>query len=191
MMISLHSHKGVVRSCGMLATLAYVCSTLAACSAGTPGPVQFAALAVVDGKPTAVVITCGKPQIMVSLRTAVGADGSMSLWSVVVSVPDRVPSIDVELLGEPRRGWEVVPVPTSQGTDGRHPEVTPLTSIDDGRDYVLDASRPATEFQDAPLVTFTTDDLARIGSDQLLAATDHERMEVTSRESFLERTRCD
>jgi hypothetical protein len=133
---------------------------------------------------------------MVSLRTAVGADGRMALWSVVVTVPNGVSSIDVELLGEPRPGWEIVPVPTTGATNGpgiagRHPDVTPLSIIDDDHEYVLDASRPATEFQDAPLLTFTTDDFTRIGSDEVLAATDYDKIEVISRDSFLERTRCD
>jgi hypothetical protein len=185
---------GMVGVPAVLAALACAGSALAGCSAVTPDPVQFAALAIADGSPTAVVITCGQAQVEVSVRTPVDANGATSLWSVVVTVPDGASTIDVELLGEPRPGWEIVPVPASaptRGTGGGRPEVTRLTSIDDGQEYVLDAARPATQFQDAPLVTFTTDDFAKIGSNEVLAATDYGKVEVISRDSFVERTRCD
>lgn len=72
-----------------------------------PDPVQFAALAVIDGKPTAVVAVCGRPTISVHLYRDDKNDMSDELvkWSVTVTLPNQVQDTEVELLGPTRPGW--------------------------------------------------------------------------------------
>jgi len=173
----------------MMAALVAVLS-LGACYWG-PDPVQYAALAVVDGRPAAVVAACGRPQIDVTVfLDGDQPDHALHLWSVTLTLPNPVDQVEVGLLAAPQPGWKVSPgtEPDPGATPGGIPIVA-LTSIEPGRHYTLDSSTSGPEGSRAPAVTFTTDDLPRIGQGQVLAATGRDRPTVISRESFVHQ-RC-
>lgn len=78
--------------------------SLGACYLG-PDPMQYAALAVIDGRPTAVVAVCGRPTVSVDVHLNDNAmDDELHLWSVTVTLPNRVQDVEVELLGTVRPG---------------------------------------------------------------------------------------
>jgi len=163
-----------------------VCASVGACYMG-PDPVQYGALAVVDGKATAVVALCGRSSTDLSVYRDDNdpADHNFIYWSVQVVVPAPAEDIDVELLGAARPGWQI----TSRA-DAASPGATglrrlALTSFEPGHHYVLNASKGGPEGTDAPTVSFATDDLARIGDGQVLAPIDYKKAEVVSRESFV------
>jgi hypothetical protein len=58
-------------------------------------------------------------------------------------------------------------------------------AIDPGHHYTLNASNGGPEGANAPTVSFTTDDLTRIGEGQVLAPIDYKESDVVSRESFV------
>ena len=60
-----------------------------------------------------------------------------------------------------------------------------LTSFEPGHHYTLNASEGGPEGTDAPTVTFTTDDFARIGQGQVLTPIDYKKSDVVSRDSFV------
>jgi len=163
-----------------------VCGSMSACYMG-PDPVQYGALAVVDGKATAVIALCGRSSSDLDVYRDDNdpADHDFAYWavSIVVSVPAQ--DVDVELLGAARPGWQI----TSRADTGS-PSVTGLrrvvlTSFKPGHHYTLDASKGGPEGTSAPTVSFTTDDLARIGDGQVLAPVDYKKSKVVSRESFV------
>lgn len=165
-------------------------TTLSACYLG-PDPVQYAALAMIDGRPTAVVAACGRPTVNVDIYLNDGTtDSDLHEWSVTVTLPDQVRDVEVELLGTPRPGWVIT---TTQeevvGTGLSSFKVIPLTSIDPGHHYTLDSSKGGPEGASAPAVKFTTDDLPNIGPGQVLAPIDHKHSKVVSRDSFV-KERC-
>ncbi|MFE9203456.1 hypothetical protein [Micromonospora sp. NPDC007230] len=110
--------------------------SLGACYLG-PSPAQYAALAVIGGRPTAVIAVCGRSTVSIDLFLNEDTmDGDLHLWSVTVTAPNRVDEVEVELLGKARPGWEV----TSNeehviGTGLDSFRVIPLTSIEPGHRY--------------------------------------------------------
>lgn len=163
-----------------------VCGSVSACYMG-PDPVQYGALAVVDGKATAVIALCGRSSTSLTVYQDDNnpADHDFIYWSAEVVVPAPAKDLDVELLGPARPGWQI----TSRG-DGSSPGTTgsrrlSLTSFEPGHHYVLNASKGGPEGTDAPTVSFTTDDLARIGEGQVLAPIDYKKTDVVSRASFV------
>ncbi|NJC73965.1 hypothetical protein HC031_30260 [Planosporangium thailandense] len=164
--------------------------SLGACYLG-PDPVQYAALSVIAGRPTAVVAVCERSTVRVELYlNDHSRDGELHLWSVTVTPPNRVQDVEVELLGTARPGWEITS--NEEKIIGASPgsfKVVPLTSIETGHHYTLDSSTGGPEGASAPAVTFTTDDLPRIGAGQVLAPIDHKRSKVVSRSSFV-KERC-
>ena len=60
-----------------------------------------------------------------------------------------------------------------------------LRSFEAGHRYTLNASKGGPEGTVAPPVSFTTDDLARIGTGQVLAPIDYQKSDVVSRDSFV------
>jgi hypothetical protein len=112
-------------------------------------------------------------------------------WDVTVTLPKPVREVEVELLGAARPGWEITSKEQTLGSSpGSILRVVPLTSIEPGHHYTLDSSKGGPEGSSAPAVTFTTDDLLKIGPGQVMAPIDHKRSKVVSRDSFIEK-RCD
>jgi hypothetical protein len=157
--------------------------SLTACYFGPwPSPVQYAALEMVDGKPTAVVVTCGLPGVIVRLYAV---DGDVfETWQVAVAVPDAAPLVEVELLGQPRPGWVITERSSPLGTGTDATTVAHLTSFVSGEEYTVDSSEGGPEGATAPAPAFTTDDLTGIGDGQVLQA--HKKL--TSRDDFVEQT---
>jgi hypothetical protein len=162
-------------------------TSLGACYLG-PLPEQYAALAVVDGRPTAVVAVCERPTVTVQIYRHDNVDDEFHTWSVAVTPGEPVRDIEVELLGAPRPGWEITPkVRTDQ--PGLGFDAVPLTKIEPGYRYTLDSSESGPEGTRALAVTFTTDDLPKIGAGQVLAPKDRDHSTLVSRDSFVEK-RC-
>jgi hypothetical protein len=163
-------------------------ASLAACYLG-PLPEQYAALAVVDGRPTAVVAVCERPTVTVRIYRHENVDGELHRWSVTVTPRERVRDVEVELLGAPQPGWEITPEART-ADPGLSFDVVPLTKIEAGHRYTLDSSEPGPEGTHAHTVSFTTDDLPKIGEGQVLAPKDDEHSKLVSRDSFVKK-RCD
>src|SRR5215467_11865684 len=160
-----------MRRSGAAAT-ALATTLLGGCYLG-PLPVQYAALAVIDGRPTAVVAVCGRPTVHVDVYLDDNnTDPDLHEWSVTVTLPNTVQDVEVELLGSARPGWEITSKPHTIGSPPGGFKVTPLTSIDPGHHYKLDSSSEGPEGSMAPPVMFTTDDLSRIGAGEVLTAID-------------------
>lgn len=178
---------GEIRRLLILAAVAVTaCASLSACYLG-PDPVQYGALAVVDGKATAVVALCGRSTSDLSVYQDDNdpASHEYRYWSVHVTVPPPAHDVAVELLGADRAGRQVTsredtPLPGATGLRRRA-----LKSFEPGHHYTLNASKGGPEGSTAPTVSFTTNDLARIGNGQVLAPTDYKKSAVVSRESFV------
>src|SRR5215212_3508475 len=122
------------------ATMLTASMPLGACYLG-PLPIQYAALAVVDGRPTAIVAMCGCTTASIDVYRNDPKDMSdeLHLWSVTVTVPSPVEDVEVELLGMARPGWEITTTEEEVvGSDPGSFTVVPLTSIDPGHRYTLD-----------------------------------------------------
>lgn len=178
------------RSLGVVVVMLVAWPSLGACYVG-PDPVQYAALAVIDGRPTAVVAACGRSTVTVEVYLDDNNTASHDLhsWSVTVAVPPGARDVDVELLGAPRPGWEVTSEVKTIGSSPYGFNVVPLRSIEPGHHYTLDSSEGGPEGATAPAVRFTTDDLAKIGTGQVLRPIDHQRSTVVPRDSFIDE-RC-
>ncbi|MGI5242075.1 hypothetical protein [Dactylosporangium sp. CA-139066] len=152
-----------------------------------PDPVQYAALAVIDGRPTAVVAACGRSTVDVKVYLGGNTmDDDFHVWSVTVTLPDQTQDVEVELLGAERPGWKITS--SQEEVVGASPysfKVVPLTSIEPGHHYTLDSSDGGPEGSSAPAVSFTTEDLTKIGPGQVLSAVDYDRSKVVSRDSFV------
>lgn len=169
----------------VLAVILAAYASLSGCYRG-PDPVQYAALAVVDGKATAVVALCGRSTSHLSVfqDDNNSADTEFRYWAVTVTVPSPAQAVDVELLGAERAGWLITSGhDDSPGPTGLHSRV--LGSFDPGHHYTLNASKGGPEGTSAPMVSFTTEDFARIGEGQVLAPIDYHKLDVVSRESFV------
>jgi hypothetical protein len=149
--------------------------------------VQRAALAMVDGRPTAVVAACGRSSVDVAVHQDNGDyAGNLYEWSVTVTPPSPAKDIEVELFGAERPGWDLT---TEQerivGSGQSSFKVIPLTSFDEGHHYKLTAGDYGPEGSSAPAVAFTTDDLPTIGDGKVLTAVDNKHTKIVSRESFV------
>ncbi|GAA4257626.1 hypothetical protein GCM10022255_075150 [Dactylosporangium darangshiense] len=186
--------SAMMRSLAVAGAVLTVGISLGACYLAPfgPDPVQYAALAVIDGRPTAVVAVCGRPTVVVDVYLDEDTmDDSLHKWSVTVTLPDQVQDAEVELLGAARPGWEITSNEEEVvGTGPGSFTVVPLTSIEPGHHYNLDSSDGGPEGSSAPTVTFTTDDLPKIGAGQVLATVDFDHSKIVSRESFV-KERCD
>ncbi|MET8153032.1 hypothetical protein ACIBSW_30830 [Actinoplanes sp. NPDC049668] len=171
------------RSFGTAAAVLISWSALGGCYLG-PDPVQIAALAVIDGRPTAVLAACGKTSVGVELSLDDAVEGQITRWSVTVDVPEGAERVDVELFGKARPGWDV----TTENTGGIL-SVVPLTAIEPGRSYLLDSANYGPEGSVAPRLAFTAADLPRIGPGQVLATAGRERSEIMSLDTFVDE-RC-
>ena len=163
-----------------------VCGSVSSCYMG-PDPVQYGALAVVDGKATAVVALCGRTSSDLTVYRDGNnpADHDFDYWEVTVVVPAPAQDLDVELLGAARPGWRVTSRTETSSPGATGLRRRSLTSFEPGQHYTLNASKGGPEGTSAPTVSFTTDDLARIGEGQVLAPIDYKKAELVSRESFV------
>jgi hypothetical protein len=162
------------------------CLSLGACYLG-PDPVQNAALAVVAGRPTAVVAVCGQSIVTVRLYLHdTTMDGTYPTWDVLIRLPKPVREIEVELLGAPRPGWQILTAtqPTTAPSPGAF-RIVPLTKIEPGRHYTLDSSKGGGERGSAAMVTFTTGDLSTIGPGQVLTAVKNKQATLVARDTFI------
>ena len=163
-----------------------VYGSMSACYMG-PDPVQYGALAVVDGKATAVVALCGRSSSDLSVYRDDHdpADHDFIYWAVAVVAPGPAQDIEVELLGTARPGWQITSREDASSPGATGLRRLELTSFEPGHHYTLNASKGGPEGTGAPTVSFTTDDLTRIGPGQVLAPIDYKKSEVVSRESFV------
>ncbi|GAA1662763.1 hypothetical protein ACFQY4_17555 [Catellatospora bangladeshensis] len=152
---------------------------LTACS---PAPEPIVALAVRDGRPIAVLVTCGSGLSQISVyekdrtRTATPEPGDPAAtptmrqhisWGVHGNATTEV--VEVELLGTPPPGWTsneptvVIGLPTPGAF-----EVVPLPSLQPDVRYGLGGR----SHRDAIVVDFKTADFSRIGPGEVLAPDD-------------------
>ncbi|MGW5559433.1 hypothetical protein ACWER9_19705 [Micromonospora sp. NPDC003944] len=158
---------------------------LTACS---PPDEPLVALAVQDGQPVGVLVTCDDDFVRLGVFEDDHPDdpGPRPLvkWGVHGAPASKV--VEVALLGQPPQGWEVadaVDIPASEA--GIDVDVEPLTELRPGVTYSLGGSSR----HDAISVDFTLADLPRIGPDQVLAPRGHDSTTVVSRETFLRKAR--
>jgi hypothetical protein len=179
------------RSFGLAVLVLLAWVSLGACYLG-PDPVQYAALAVIDGRPTAVVAACGRSTVSVEVYMDDNDPMAqeMRLWSVTATLLGPVRDVNVELLGAARPGWEITTEKyTTVGSSPGTFRVVPLTSIEAGHRYVLNSSKGGPEGASAPSVKFTTKDLPTIGPGRVMVPVDHEHSKIVSQESFT-KDRC-
>jgi hypothetical protein len=174
------------RSLRVAAALLVAWASVGACG-GNPPLRQHAALAVVDGHPTAVVAACGRSTVDVAVyRDDNTMEDELHEWSVTVTLPNPVQDVDVELFGAARPGWEIFT--DKEKVIGSGPgsfTVIPLTSLEPGHHYRLTARDYGPEGSFAAEVTFTVDDLRKIGDGQVMMVGDQKSLEIVSRESFI------
>lgn len=169
-----------MRRLAILATLVLSGATLSAC---TPADQPVVALAVRDGEPVGVLVTCPGSLSGVRVYRDNATDRTLIRWAV--SGWARTEVVEVPLLGAPPEGFEVDP-PTDLRTTGAGtgPDVEALTELTPGLRYSLTGHGA----EDAIAVDFSPDDYARIGPDQVLVP-GKRAPRVMSRTAFLDRAR--
>ncbi|WP_430501409.1 hypothetical protein ACQRWP_07470 [Micromonospora trifolii] len=154
---------------------------LTACS---PPDEPLVALAVKDGQPVGVLVTCqgDHANIHVYEDSDEGGRGTRTLskWGVYGATASEV--VEVTLLGQPPEGWEDFDALDSQMSEV---EVAPLTEFRPGVTYTVIGSGR----HHAISVDFALADLPRVGPDQVLAPRGHDSTTVVSRETFLRKAR--
>ncbi|MFE9204655.1 hypothetical protein [Micromonospora sp. NPDC007230] len=158
---------------------------LAAC---TPPDQPITALAIHDGQPMGVLVTCrghfSQLDVYEHDNRSDPDDQSLITWGVHGHPTSEV--AEVLLFGQPPEGWEV---------DGLHQipgstwEIKPLTELKPGVKYSLSGS---SRYKAIP-VDFTVEDFARIGPDDVLAPAGRKAMKIMPRETFVRKARkgCD
>ncbi|MEU1689436.1 hypothetical protein [Micromonospora sp. NPDC005707] len=155
---------------------------LAAC---TPPDEPIVALAVQDGQPVGVLVTCDGDsfsQLSVFENDAGNDQGDHTLISWAVDGTPTSETVEVHLLGQPPEGWKVREsrdLPASEA--GVAVKTEPLTELKPGVRYSLSGS----SHRSAISVPFTVSDFARITPDKVLAPTDHDTMKIMSRDAFV------
>jgi len=165
--------------------------TLASLVACTRPDARILALAMRDGRPTGVLVTCDAvaSQLQVVQTDTKGeppvSGKPMIRWAVGGSSAAEV--IEVPLLGPPLPGWAVNDATGITDPEGRVTvKIEPLTEFKPGFWYRLGGSSPRV----ARPVDFTTADFTRIGTDDVLAPARADAMTVTSLDDFV-RTAAD
>jgi hypothetical protein len=152
--------------------LVVLLGALAAC---TPAAEPIQALAVRDGLPVGLLYVCrdGFSQFSVYENPTGPTPPSPRFvsWHIAGDAPAGV--LEVPLFGPLPPGWE--PSTGDVGSD--------LTELAPGVRYSLGGR----SHRDAMTVSFTTDDFAGIGADQVLVTTGRDKMKVVPRAAF-ERT---
>ncbi|MGQ5261443.1 hypothetical protein ACTWLT_11855 [Micromonospora sp. ZYX-F-536] len=94
--------------------------------------------------------------------------------------------VEVPLFGQPPNGWEIKEIrDLTAAESGLAVDVEPLTGLEPEVGYSLGGSSR----HHAISVDFTVSDLTRIGEDQVLAPSGHDRTKLVSREAFLRKAR--
>ncbi|MBQ0989249.1 hypothetical protein PSH03_001469 [Micromonospora sp. PSH03] len=158
---------------------------LTACS---PVDEPIVALAVQDGQPVGVLVTCEDrdARLAVFENDHQGDPGKRTLIRWSINGPPASEIVEVTLLGQPPEGWEVADaVDTPAAEADIDPDVEPLTEFRPGVTYTVTGSSR----RNAISVDFTLADLPRIGPDQVLAPRGHDSTRVVSRETFLRKAR--
>jgi hypothetical protein len=179
-----------MRRSGALVVVVLMSMSLGACYIG-PDPVQYAALAMINDRPTAVVAVCGRSTVSVNMYLDDNTiEPVFRTWDVTVTLPKPVRDVEVELLGAARPGWDITSTEHTIGSsEGGFGKVVPLTSIEPGHHYTLDSSTGGPEGSSAPAVSFTTDDLPKIGPGQVAAPINHRQSKLVTRDAFVNK-RC-
>ncbi|MGC4837737.1 hypothetical protein ACLQ3D_24870 [Micromonospora vinacea] len=158
---------------------------LTACS---PPHQPLVALAVQEGRPVGVLVTCDDDFAQLSVfendHPDDASDRPHISWRVNGAPATEV--VEVTLLGQPPEGWKVgdaVDIPAAEA--GIDVDVEPLTELRSGVTYSVSGSGR----HKAIPVDFTLADLPRIGPDQVLAPRGRDSTAVVSRETFLRKAR--
>ncbi|WP_330440965.1 hypothetical protein OHB44_14195 [Micromonospora sp. NBC_00821] len=157
-------------------------------TACTPPDEPIVALAVQDGRPVGVLVTCEDrvARLAVFENNHQGEPGKRTLIRWSIDGPPASEIVEVALLGQPPEGWEVAGVVGTPAAEaGIDPDVEPLTEFLPGVTYTVSGSSR----RDAIPVDFTLADLPRIGPDQVLAPRGQDSTTVVSRETFLRKAR--
>ncbi|MGW1062856.1 hypothetical protein [Micromonospora rubida] len=162
---------------------------LAAC---TPPDEPIAALAVHDGQPMGVLVTCrglfSQLSVFENDHGSDADDRSLTTWGVYGDPTSEV--VEVLLFGQPPDGWKVDSPHEIPGAEtGSAPKIKPLTELKTGVNYSLSGSSR----HHAISVDFTVEDFARIGPKDVLAPAGRNTMKIMSREAFVRTARkgCD
>ncbi|MFD6680258.1 hypothetical protein [Micromonospora parva] len=157
-------------------------------TACTPAHEPLVALAVQDGRPVGVLVTCDDDFAQLDVFENDHPDDASARpfirWKVTGRPTTEV--VEVALLGQPPQGWEVAdPVDLPAAEAGMDVDVEPLTELRPEVTY----SVSGTSRRDAISVDFTLADLPRIGPDQVLAPHGRDSTKVVSRDTFLRKAR--
>ncbi|MFG1840529.1 hypothetical protein ACGFH8_19160 [Micromonospora sp. NPDC049175] len=159
-------------------------SLLTAC---TPPDEPLVALAVQDGQPVGVLVTCGGSFPRLSIYENHPDDGTqhpLTRWAV--SGPSTNDIVEVALLGQPPDGWEVdAATDFSDSGLGTVVDVEPLTELRPEVTYSVGGRSG----HNAISVDFTLADLPRIGPDQVLAPGGRNSTKIVSRKTFQRKAR--
>lgn len=161
---------------------ALLVGTLTAC---TPGSQPVAALAMRDDRPLAILVTCGGDFAQISVYrndetarpTPTGRVDTLVEWRVSGEPAGEV--VEAPLFGTPPVGWQTGD-PTSEPPEGQSARTVSLTELTPGVRYSLSGHSG----RDSAPVHFTTDDLGRIGADDVLAPVSRRESEIMSRRTF-------
>jgi hypothetical protein len=157
-------------------------------TACTPPDEPLVALAVKDGQPVGVLVTCDDSFAQLSVFENDHQDeaGNRPLIRWRVSGAPAREVVEVALLGQPPQGWEVADAVDISATEaGIDVDVEPLTELRPGVTYSVSGS----SHRHAIPVDFTLADLPRIGPDEVLAPRGRDSTTVVSREAFLRKAR--
>ncbi|WCN84039.1 hypothetical protein [Micromonospora sp. LH3U1] len=160
-------------------------SLLAACS---PPDEPLVALAVQDGQPVGVLVTCDDSSARVGVfendHPGDVSERPLFTWSVSGRPTSEV--VEVPLFGQPPDGWEVNDiVDISAAEAGMAVDVEPLTELRPGVTYSVSGRAR----HKAISVDFTLADFPRIGPDEVLVPRGRDTTKVVSREAFLRKAR--
>ncbi|MBQ1034073.1 hypothetical protein KBX26_29170 [Micromonospora sp. C97] len=157
-------------------------------TACTPAHEPLVALAVQDGRPVGVLVTCDDDFAQLDVFENDHPNDASARpfirWKVTGRPTTEV--VEVALLGQPPQGWEVAdPVDLPAAEAGMDVDVEPLTELRPEVTYSVSGSSR----RDAISVDFTLADLPRIGPDQVLAPHGRDSTKVVSRDAFLRKAR--
>lgn len=157
---------------------------LAAC---TPAAEPIVGLAVRDGRPIAVLVTCpGRTAYLSVYRDDdEPATGNAHVqWSVSGKPATEV--VEVPLLGPAPHGWQVHPPRDLTASEsGMDVDIEPLTELLPAVRYSVSGSSS----RKAVPVNFSSADYPRIGPDEVLTSAGSDETKVMSRDAFVARGR--
>jgi hypothetical protein len=159
---------------------------LASLTACTPPHEPLVALAVRDGRPTGVLVTCGGRFSQLSVYRNYDSDRESFTRPHVswrISGTPATEIVEVDLLGEAPAGWEVADVAASSA--GPATDVA-LTALEPGLRYSVSGSSG----RKALPVGFSLADASKLGPDEVLTANGDWETVAMSRDEFLREARA-